>query len=225
MSVSNFHCSEICCITCGVPQGSGLGPLLFLLYMNDLPSISKKLKFYLFADDRNLYFNSIDLDYLQTVVNKELKKASKWLRANRLALNIDKTNYLIFHSAQVQLSHPTIIKIDKKPITQERSVKYLVMILDPALSWRLHITELAKTLSRTIGIFYKLRYLIPNDILKMLYNALIHPFVLYGVTAWGLTFPSYLDMIPKLQKTYLCVVTFSDHHGTLKSNVSSIQYN
>ena len=192
-------------ITCGVPQGSVLGPLLFLLYINDLPIISKKLKFYLFADDINLYFSSHDLDYLQTVVNKELKKVSKWLRANRLALNIDNTNYLIFHSPQVQLPHPTIIKIDQKPITHERSVKYLGMILDPTLSWRPHIIELAKKLSRTVGIFYKLRYLISSDILKMLYFALIHPFVLYGITAWNLKFPSYLDMILKLQKS-ICVL-------------------
>ena len=140
----NGHCSKILNITCGVPQGSVLGPLLFLLYINDLPNISKKLKFYLFADDTNLYFSSNDLDYLQTVVNKELKKFHKWLRANRLALNIDKTNCLIFHSAQVQLPHPKIIKIDKKPITHERSVKYLGMILDPPLSWKPHTTELAK---------------------------------------------------------------------------------
>ena len=101
-----------------MPQGSVLGPLFILLYINDLPNISKKLKLCLFADDTNLYFSSNDLDYLQTVVNKELKKVSKWLRANRLVLNIDKTNYLIFHSPQVQLPHPTIIQIDKKPITQ-----------------------------------------------------------------------------------------------------------
>ena len=111
------------------------------------------------------------------MVNKDLKKVSKWL--NRLALNIDKTNYLIFHSAQVQLPHPAIIKIDEKPISHERTVKYLGTILDPILSWRPHITELAKKLSRTIEIFYKLRYLIANDILKMLYYALIHPFLLY----------------------------------------------
>ena len=70
----NGHCSEIFNITCGVPQGSVLGPLLFLLYINELPNISKKLKFYLFADDTNLLFSSSDLDYLQTLVNKELKK-------------------------------------------------------------------------------------------------------------------------------------------------------
>ena len=73
----NGHCSGIFNVTYGVPQASVLGPLSFLLYINDLPNISKKLKFYLFADDTNLYFSSKDLDYLQTVVNKELKKVSK----------------------------------------------------------------------------------------------------------------------------------------------------
>ena len=123
----------------------------------------------------------------------------------------------------MQLPHPTIIKIDKKPITHERSVKYLSMILDPTFSWIPHIIELAKKRSRTIGIFYKLCYLIASDILKMLYYALIHPFTLYGITAWGLTFPSYLDQILKLQKKYLRAVTFSD--PMVHSNPMFLQYN
>ena len=82
-----------------MPQGSILGPLLFLLYINDLPNVSKKLTFYLFADDTNIYFDSPDLLDLQKTVNKELSKMKKWLESNRLALNIDKTNFVLFHSS------------------------------------------------------------------------------------------------------------------------------
>ena len=90
--------SSFCNVTCGVPQGSVLGPLLFLIYINDLPYASSKLAFYLFADETNIYYESENLDLLQRVVNKELKKVKMWLDTNQLALNIDKTNFVIFES-------------------------------------------------------------------------------------------------------------------------------
>ena len=92
---SNSSCLSV---TCGVPQGSVLGPLLFLIYINDLPRSSKKLTFYLFADDTNIYYESNNPDLLQKTVNKELKKVKMWLDVNKLSLNIDKTNFIIFKS-------------------------------------------------------------------------------------------------------------------------------
>ena len=89
--------SELLVNSCGVPQGSVLGPLLFLLYINDRPNISKTLIFYLFADDTNIYYESNSLNELEKTVNKELSKLYLWLNVNRLSLNIDKTNFIIFH--------------------------------------------------------------------------------------------------------------------------------
>ena len=85
-------------ITCGVLQGSVLGPLLFLIYINDLPNSSKILTFFLFADDTNIYFESDDLKRLTKKIKKELNKVKSWLDCNKLALNIDKTNFVLFHS-------------------------------------------------------------------------------------------------------------------------------
>ena len=87
-------------VTFGVPQGSVLGPLLFLIYINDLPLSSSKLTFYLFSDDTNIYYDAENLYQLQRVINKELKKVKTWLDVNKLSLNIDKTNYIIFKSPQ-----------------------------------------------------------------------------------------------------------------------------
>ena len=92
----NGATSDQLTIICGVSQGSVLGPLLFLIYINDLPTVSRFLSFCLFTDDTNIYFNSSDLLTLQKV----MKKVKKWLDANQLTLNIQKTNFVIFHSPQ-----------------------------------------------------------------------------------------------------------------------------
>ena len=93
----NGESSDLKPIPCGVPQGSALGPLLFLLYINDLPNVSSKLKFFLFADDTNIYFEADDMLKVEKVVNNELKNLYLWLNVNRLSLNVSKTNYIIFH--------------------------------------------------------------------------------------------------------------------------------
>ena len=94
----NGESSSLKDISYGVPQGSVLGPLLFLIYINDLPNISKKPSFFLFADDTNIYFESDDPVKVERIVNKELKHLNLWLNVNRLALHIDKTNFVIFDS-------------------------------------------------------------------------------------------------------------------------------
>ena len=114
--------STVLPVTCGVPQGSVLGPLLFLIYINDLPNISDKLQFFLFADDTNIYFDSFDLRYLEKTVNEELKKLCLWLNVNRLALNVSKTNFVIFR-ANKPLNHNVTLLMNKKAIEQKDHVK------------------------------------------------------------------------------------------------------
>ena len=104
--IVNGDASDVRPITCGVPQGLVLGPLLFLIYVNDLPNASKLLRFYLFADDTSIYFDPDNLLTPQKIVNRQqgVKKVRKWLEANRLALNISKTNYVIFPSPAKNLN-------------------------------------------------------------------------------------------------------------------------
>ena len=136
-----------------MPQGSVLGPLLFLLYINDLPNVSKKLTFYLFADDTNIYFDSPDLFNLQKTVNKELRKIKRWLESNRLALNIDKTNFVLFHSSSKKITEFITIKIGRKKIKQENHVRFLGVLLDSTLSWKTHIAELSKNYQELLACF------------------------------------------------------------------------
>ena len=200
--------SNLLQISCGVPQGSVLGPLLFLLYINDLPNVSKKLKFYLFADDTNIYCESSDLSNLIKIVNRELRSVKKWLDANKLSLNIDKTNYIIFHSSSVSIPSDAVIKIGKKHIKRVRFVKFLGLLLDEHLSWKYHLSELSKKLARTCGIFFKIRNLLPLDVLLCLYNALFLSFLQYGLIVWGQTFTLYVDPIFKLQKKAVRAISF-----------------
>ena len=125
------HRSDFLPITCGVPQGSVLGPLLFLIYVNDLPSVSKILKFHLFADDTSIYFDSNELITLQKVVNREPKKVMKWLDANRLSLNMSKTNYVIFHSQSKRINERIGIKLGSKPLNRAEYIKNLGLLIQP----------------------------------------------------------------------------------------------
>ena len=107
-----------------------LGPLLFLQYINDLPNISKKLTDFLFADYTNIYYESSSLLDIQKSINKELRKVCKWLGSNCLALNLDKTKFVIFHSTQNKPETQINTTFGRKRESQETCVKFLGVFLD-----------------------------------------------------------------------------------------------
>ena len=118
--------SVIKSIACGVPQGSVLGPILFLLYINDLPNISDKQKFFLFADDTDIYLESSNLSCLEKNMNKELYD---WLCINRLSLNVSKSNFVISHAPN-KPERVVAILINKQGIDEAKYVKYLGIRID-----------------------------------------------------------------------------------------------
>ena len=156
--------SEIKSVTCGVPQGSSLGPLLFLIYINDLRTSLTKTSCGHFADDTFIIFHSKKAKTIETIVNTELKEVVKWLQLNKLSLNASKTELIFFRSNKHPLNHDNIsIKMNGLRLTPVCHVKYLGMFLDQFLNWNVHIDELSKKLSRANGILSKLRYNAPLD--------------------------------------------------------------
>ena len=133
----------------GVPQGSVLGPLLFLIYINDISNSSDKLKFYLFADDTNLLYADKNLKSLESTVNAEIFRVYNWLIANKLSLNIKKSNFVIFRPRQKTSNHQVNLKVfdhhNNSFISLEckNYVKYLGVLIDENLSWKYHIAHIA----------------------------------------------------------------------------------
>ena len=117
-------------ISCGVPQGSILGPLLFLLYVNDLIQVSNILEFILFADDTNIFFSGKDYCSLSNILNNELHNISIWLKANMLSLNLDKTKFMVFKTRKKQDSFKFVFHIDNHRIEQTKETLFLGVILD-----------------------------------------------------------------------------------------------
>ena len=173
----NGHKSDSLSITCGVPQGSILRPMLFLLYINDLPNTSKLLSFHLFADDTNIYCLRKNLNDLELILNQKLHAVAEWMKSNRLALSILKTNFALFHSKKLKPYKSLNLKIDGVNIHEVSTVKFLGVTFDSNLTWKNHVNELCLKLSKTVRIFSKLRYYVNVDILIMLYYSLIYPFL------------------------------------------------
>ena len=199
-------------IKCGVPQGSILGPLLFLIYINDIIHSSPLLTYILFADDTNLFYSHKNLNTLTTTLNCEVDKVSKWFKCNKLSLNINKTCCIYFshnrsHNAPI---HDPIL-IDGSPLSFKDSTKFLGVTIDSHLSWDNHIHNICNSVSRATGILYKLRYLLDDKTLFMLYNALILPHLNYCNIVWGNSATTKLNSILLLQKRAIRVCTRSGY--------------
>ena len=137
--------SETRSIKCGVPQGSILGPLLLIIYMNDICNVSELLYTIMYADDTSVIMSGNDLESLIQSVNLELCLLNTWLKANKLSLNVNKTYYLIlFHRARIKVENGNSIRMNDSIINSASHLRYLGVIIDSKLNWIPHITYVFK---------------------------------------------------------------------------------
>ena len=196
-------------IKCGVPQGSILGPLLFLLYINDIVQSSTKVSFILFADDTNILYSHKDLNVLTSTLNTELTKIQSWFQCNKLSLNIDKTNFMYFknsNSPQVNLD----VQINHISLTRKHSTKFLGVTINANMSWNEHLNNISNSISKNIGILYKLKDLVSTKSLFTLYNALILPFLNYCNIVWGNCSKTKIESLFLLQKKAIRICSHSN---------------
>ena len=192
-------------IVCGVPQGSILGPLLFLLYINDISSVSNVFSSVLFADDTTLLYSSNNLQELPATVNNELSNIMQWLNANRLSLNIEKTNFMIFRLRGKTEVCPTI-HICGAEIQEVDSANFFEIMVDNKLNWMELIKCISRKIAEGISIIIKARKSFESETLLNLYNALILPHISHGIQVWGTAASIYLHRIYVLQEKIVRIV-------------------
>ena len=196
-------------IVCGVPQGSILGPLLFLIFINDICNLPMNLYPLLFADDTTLLYANANIDDLISTVNNDLDVLSKWFKSNRLLLNINKTNFMFFSLNAMLHRNDFPIEIDNTPIHRVSETKFLGVFIDSKLTWSSHIIHTSKKVSKSIGILNKLKNILDEPTLLNFYNSLVHPYLMYCHIIWGKCSSTNMKKLIVLQKKSVRIITNS----------------
>jgi hypothetical protein len=192
--------SESMPIDYGVPQGSILGPLLFTLYINELPNVLNKTKVVLYADDTAIFYASNDLKEIERVLNDELDLAHKWLHENKLTLNVKKTKTMVIGTAQRLLGIDRLnVQINGQRVEHVQFFKYLGAFFDSSLTWEHHIDKIKAKISQRLGVLKRTRPFISPETSKLLYNAMVLPLFDYIDVIWSCCNVTQLNRIQRLQ--------------------------
>ena len=201
-----------------MPQGSILGPLLFITHMNDIYTVSDNSNFISYADDTTLSspmcsFSSGcdgDVERVSILINLELNKIADWLAVNKLSLNVQKTKLMIFHYRQRILTENDIpcLMINNAIIERVTEFNFLGLTVKEYMNWNSHTQKNANKISRTLGIINELNGYLPFSAMKLKYDSLILSHLQFGITNWGFEW----ERISKLQKPALRIMTNSRYN-------------
>ena len=211
-------------VQCGVPQGSILGPLMFLVYINDLQNCLTHGISRLFADDTNILYSGKHIDTLKRNAEVDLLKLIDWFNVNKLALNVNKSNCIIIRSKNKKIPADFNIMVGAKTLTLLDNIKYLGVYIDQQFTWKSHINSVCKKIAPIIGILSKVRHLLTFPILRQLYYALIHPHILYCIEAYGSTYKTHVEPLLILQKVPYELLPFHIPNVTQKIYLSTSKF-
>ena len=186
-------------ITHGVPQGSILGPLLFIFYINDLVKVSENLFSILFADDATVLIEGTHINTMIATLNCELAKLTELLNGNKLLINVSKSHYMVFHRSIREINKGNIL-LETTILSQVTFTKFLGVILDDKLKWTHHISYIKKNISKGMGIILKARKVMKKKVLLQLYHSFVTPYLIYCLETWGNAFGIHLQPLTTTQK-------------------------
>ncbi len=206
-------------IKCGVPQGSILGPLLYLIYVNDI-GFSCNGKILSFADDTTIYVSDSNIDHLYANANILINCLFEWFCSNRLSLNANKTKYIVIRppSLRGDISNTNICIQDTQlhrigNECNEKAVKFLGILIDENLTWKEHLSHINKKISRALFSLKQVKHVLPKRCMKTLYYSLIHPHLSYGILAWGNSTQSALRQTTLLQKRAIRLINNAKYNS------------
>ena len=213
--------------TCGIPQGSVLGPLVFNILINDIAQALTKLEFIMYADDTTLTstlenFGGVnDVASLERELNKEITKVYSWLLRSKLTLNAAKSKFMIFFKVPKVVPRLNLT-IAGNPIEQGNEFNFLGITLDHNITWKPHITMIAIKIARVVGVLNKLKHIFPQHVLLTIYNSLTQPHLIYELHLWGLNCKR-LKILQKKTVRILAFRPYISHSAPIFKNLKILK--